>query len=90
MDLPGSWQALGILNQDSLAVTAIKIREDRLRRHLAKTGHRLAKTPSRSWLRQEYGPGYMVVDHNNVVREGCWHHPNEATLDQVKAFASNL
>ena len=61
--MPGSWQGLGILNQDSIAMTSDKIREDRLRRRLAKAGYRLAKTPARSWLRQEYGPGYMVLDH---------------------------
>ncbi len=67
-----------------------KIREDRLRRRLAKTGYRLAKTPSRSWLRQEFGVGYMVVSDRNFVHEGCWSRPYEATLEQAEAFASDL
>jgi hypothetical protein len=71
-------------------MTTIKIREDRLRRRLAKAGQRLAKTPSRSWLRQEHGLGYMVLDHTNTVRLGCGHHEYDATLDEAEAFASKL
>ncbi|WP_316158582.1 MULTISPECIES: hypothetical protein [unclassified Bradyrhizobium] len=71
-------------------MTALKIREDRLCRRLAKADHRLAKTPARSWLRQEYGPGYMVLDYTNTVRLGCGQRAYDATLSEVEAFASKL
>jgi len=69
---------------------SIKIREDRVRRRLAKDGYRLAKTPARSWLRSEYGPGYMVLDPANIVRLGGGHRVYDATLDEAEAFALNL
>ena len=47
-----------------------KIREDRQRRRLARAGYALAKTPARSWLRAEYGPGYEIMQGNTVVA-GC-------------------
>lgn len=71
-------------------MSSIKIREDRIRRRLAEGGYRLRKTPARSWLRTEYGPGYMVVDHTNVVRLGCWHREYQASLDEVETFALEL
>jgi hypothetical protein len=71
-------------------MSEIKIREDRLRRLFAKHGHYLRKTPSRSWLRSYYGPGYMVLDYRNIVRLGCTHRPYDATLDQCEAFILNI
>jgi hypothetical protein len=63
-----------------------KIHEDRLRRALYKRGFRLCKTPARSWLRKHYGPGYIIVDWTNTVREGCCSRAYEATLEDVEAF----
>ncbi len=64
-----------------------KIREDRIRRLLIKNGYRLYKTPARSWLRQYYGPGYMIVDERNTIVSGCAGREYSATLDDVEAFA---
>lgn len=65
-----------------------KTEENRLRRLLARTGHCLQKTPSRSWLREHYGVGYMVT-RDNVVRLGCLHHAYNANLQDVAKFASS-
>jgi hypothetical protein len=44
-------------------------RERRIRRALARTGHRLRKLPPRSRWFHQYGP-YMIVDgYTNVVVE---------------------
>jgi leucyl aminopeptidase (aminopeptidase T) len=69
---------------------AIKAREDRLRRLLRRHNHCLTKTPSNSWLRREFGPGYMVVDYNNFVRLGCGLHEYEATLEMCEDYANDL
>ncbi|WP_407155082.1 hypothetical protein [Bradyrhizobium sp. STM 3557] len=71
-------------------MTALKIRENRLRRRLAKADHRLAKMPARSWLRQAHAPGYMVLDHTNTVRIGCSQWEYDATLSEAEAFAGTL
>lgn len=47
-----------------------KVREDRCRRALRRRGMLLKKTPARSWLRQHYGAGYMIVDERNRVVAG--------------------
>ena len=39
-----------------------EVREDRVRRVLAKRGYILRKTPARSWLRQFYEPGYRIIE----------------------------
>jgi hypothetical protein len=49
----------------------------------------LSKTPFRSWLRDEYGPGYQVRDGKTVIF-GCLRREYEATLDQVEAWARDL
>lgn len=66
----------------------IKIRENRVRRQLARKGYKLCKTPARSWLRAHYGPGYMIVNDRNFVVEGCFSRQYEATLEQVEEFAA--
>jgi hypothetical protein len=65
---------------------SIKIREDRIRRRLAKFGYHLNKTPSRSWLRKHHGPGYTVTRDNTVVL-GCEGREFSAKLDEVETFA---
>ncbi len=66
-----------------------KIREDRARRTLARNGYRLRKTPARSWLRQAYGPGYMIIDNaRNFVVSGCTAYEYSDTLEDVEAFAA--
>jgi hypothetical protein len=62
-----------------------KIREDRQRRRLARAGYALAKTPARSWLRAEYGPGYEIMQGNTVVA-GCSQRGYEMTLDEVEQW----
>ncbi|MER9223778.1 hypothetical protein NKI48_34030 [Mesorhizobium sp. M0644] len=66
-------------------MSIIKTREDRARRRLARLGYRLNKTPSRSWLRAEYGPGYMILDGNTVV-SGCSGRQYSDTLERVEEF----
>ncbi|MER9927180.1 hypothetical protein NKJ84_30830 [Mesorhizobium sp. M0048] len=66
-------------------MTILKIREDTARRRLARLGFRLNKTPSRSWLRAEYGPGYIILDGNTVV-SGCSGHEYSDTLERVEEF----
>ncbi|MBB4366774.1 benzoyl-CoA reductase/2-hydroxyglutaryl-CoA dehydratase subunit BcrC/BadD/HgdB [Bradyrhizobium sp. CIR18] len=68
-------------------MASIKIREDRVRRQLAKRDMRLCKTPARSWLRAFYSPGYMVVDHRNVVISACGTRQYDASLEDVERFA---
>lgn len=63
--------------------------ERKVRRDLAKTGHRLEKTPARSWLRREYGVGYQVT-RNNTVEFGAWNRPYQATLIEVQEWAAEL
>lgn len=67
-------------------MTTLHARESRVRRALAKQGMRLQKTPSRSWLRHHYGPGYQVVDDRNCVITGCTHHEFQATIEEVEHF----
>jgi hypothetical protein len=51
---------------------SVKNREDRARRALANRGYVLRKTPARSWLRQHYEPGYVIVDQwTNTAVSGC-------------------
>ena len=50
---------------------SLQVREGRVRRALAKHDLALKKTPSRSWLRQYYGAGYMVINDRNVVVSGA-------------------
>lgn len=77
--------------EDMLLMTTFKIREDRLRRSLAKAGYHLTKTPARSWLRDHFGTGYMVVENDtNGVKLGCSSRPYEASLEDAEAFASKL
>ena len=50
---------------EQLARAASVVRSDSM-------SYRLKKTPSRSWLRGCYGPGYMVVEYySNTVVLGC-------------------
>lgn len=66
-------------------------REDRLRRTLAKSDYRLVKgPPANSYERKNYGVGYMVVDRNNTVVEGCIGRAYSSSLDEVAAFAADL
>ena len=68
--------------------TSEKLREDRIRRKLTKAGYRLCKTPARSWLRGNYGAGYMIVDgYPNTVISGCKHHEYPDNLADVESFA---
>jgi hypothetical protein len=64
-----------------------KKREDRARRALAKHGLILKKTPSRSWLRQHYGPGYMIIDYRNCVISGACNREYEDTLEHIEWYA---
>ncbi len=67
---------------------SLKIREDRARRALAKRGYILRKTPARSWLRQYYEPGYMIIEANrNLVVSGCGQREYEDNIEQVEWFA---
>ncbi len=62
-----------------------KIREDRQRRRFTKASYHLRKTPARSWLRQYYGAGYMIL-LNNFVVDGCGQRAYMMTLEEVEAF----
>lgn len=63
----------------------IKKREDRARRQLARLGLRLSKTPTRSWLRAYYGPGYQILDGTTVIA-GCHGREYSDTLERVEEF----
>jgi hypothetical protein len=68
--------------------TSLKAREDRARRVLAKYGYVLRKTPARSWLRQYYGPGYMIVEiHRNLVVSGCGSRPYQDRIEGIERYA---
>lgn len=69
-------------------MSRIKRREDRARRQLARMGYRLNKTPTRSWLRAYYGPGYMILDGNTVV-SGCFGREYSDTLERVEEFIAD-
>jgi hypothetical protein len=75
-----------ILIAGAVAMLSPKVREDRVRRMLAKKGFRLEKTPARSWLRAHYEPGYMICEGNTVI-SGCLGRAYTDTLEQVEAFA---
>lgn len=67
----------------------ISTRESAIRRSLKKQGYLLRKVPARSFLREWYGVGYMVVDADrNTVVLGGTHHAYDGTLDEVEAFAA--
>jgi hypothetical protein len=68
---------------------SLGVRESRVRRALAKYDLVLKKTPSRSWLREHYGPGYMIVNDRNVVVSGAHQREYEDTIDRVEHFAFN-
>ncbi len=70
-----------------VAMVTIKIREDRVRRLLGKSGHRLHKTPARSWIRQYYGAGYMISNERGEVVSGCCERQYTDKLDVTEAFA---
>ena len=63
-------------------------REARSRRLLAKSGHRLQKTPARFWTRQHYCPGYMVLTGSNLVVLGCSRYEYDGTIEEIEAFAA--
>jgi hypothetical protein len=64
-----------------------KIREDRARRALVKAGYYLKKTPARSWLRQYYGPGYMILRYYyNDIAAGIGSREYMMTLEEVEDF----
>ena len=67
----------------------LSARERRLRHVLSLQGFRLHKTPARSWLRREYGTGFMV-SQNNTVEFGLWHHEYEASLTEVEEWAAHI
>ena len=65
----------------------LSARERRARRALAKWGLALKKTPARSILRWEYGPGYMIIDpFYSLIVSGA--HPRAFSLDidEVEEF----
>jgi len=65
----------------------IKSRENSARRRLAKIDHCLKKTPARSWLREQFGAGYMVIDiYRNTAVLGAGSHAFDATLEDVEEF----
>lgn len=59
-------------------------RETKARRHLAKFSFRLNKAPARHWTRAEYGVGYQILDHRNMIVQGCCQREYEMTLEQVE------
>lgn len=63
-------------------------RERSARRQLSRLGFRLEKTPARSWLRKEYGPGYDILE-GNIVVAGCFTRQYEMTLEEVEAWVSD-
>lgn len=70
-------------------MTPEKIREDRVRRALAKDGYRLHKTPARSWRREHFGVGYMIVEvDRNFAVSGYSPVPYSDSLDEVEEFVS--
>lgn len=64
--------------------------EARIRRSVARAGHRLVKTPSRHWTRPIYGSGYMVIDRTNTVVLGSARREYDATLAEAEEFAASL
>jgi|SRR5271167_4329642 len=67
---------------------SVKTREDRVRRELAKHDLSLKKTPHRSWLRQYYDSGYMIIDpYSNCVVSGAFQRGYEDTLEHVEWYA---
>jgi hypothetical protein len=66
---------------------SLQVREGRVRRALAKYDLILKKTPSRSWLRQIHGAGYMIVNDHNVVVSGAHQREYEDDIDRVEWFA---
>lgn len=68
---------------------SIKLRESRVRRRLARIDPylRLAKTPTRSWLRSYYGPGYMILK-SNTVQIGCSLREYDATLEECESYST--
>jgi hypothetical protein len=68
----------------------MKIREDRARRALVKAGYYLKKTPARSWLRQYYGPGYMILRYYyNDIAAGIGSREYMMALDEVEDFVGS-
>jgi hypothetical protein len=74
---------------EKMTALSISVREGRVRRALAKYDMILKKTPSRSWLRQAHGAGYMVVNDHNLVVSGAHGREYEDTIEHVENFAFN-
>jgi hypothetical protein len=66
---------------------SVKIREQRVRRVLARNGMRLRKSRTTSPEREYYGPGYMILDERNDIREGGASRQYETDLRGVEWFA---
>ena len=81
---------LGTRQPDQEQSNDVASRESRVRRLLKKRGHYLAKTPARSWLRKEYGAGYMVTNDRNTVVLGAHRHAYDGSLEEVEGFAADL
>jgi hypothetical protein len=74
--------------EGSLMEECLKVREDRVRCALIKRGYLLRKTPARSWLRQHYGPGYMIIEADrNLVVSGYRRRAYEDDIEHAEWFA---
>ncbi len=73
-----------LINAISSTNATERNRERSARRQLSRLGFRLEKTPARSWLRTEYGPGYQIIE-GNIVVAGCFTRQYEMTLEEVEA-----
>lgn len=67
-------------------MNALKVREDRARRRLAREGYLLRKDRARSWNVDHQG-GYMIVeaDRNLIVAGERWN----LTLEDVEAWLAH-
>lgn len=74
--------------RETCAMLTEKSREDRIRRLLRRDGYRLMKTPARSWRREAYGVGYMIMDDRGLPMTGYTPNPYSDTLEEVEDWAT--
>lgn len=65
-------------------------REDRVRRGFKKFECQVRKTPSRHWSREHHGPGYMVINSQNIVILGCATREYDASLEDVEDLLEDM
>jgi hypothetical protein len=73
----------------SATISEDRNREDRLRRKATANGLQLRKN-TRTWIRENFGDQYHLVDGRNIVVCGAATREFDATLDDVESYLASV